>query len=182
MPELRVDRARARRVVRYQAGSLPMTAVPGSGGTEPEPDPYRYTDYWASGDYGYVRRGSANVVNQGVGDGYQTLPESIALPDVPDALALRLTIDIWEIFGFYNVWDRQEARLLINGDVWKDWWPYESQSVLPDDAAWPPPAGTATVQLRASYHPPDGVENWMDWRWSDVNILRYVIAIMTPNT
>lgn len=180
---LTVARGRPRRVVRYPGNVLAMTPTPDDGGGPgPEPDPYIRTDYWASGAYGYIRRGNELVINQGTGDGSQTLPESIALPAVADAHALQLYIEIREIFGFYNVWDRKEARILIDGVVWKDWWAYESVPVLAGHAAsWPPPGGVATVELRASFHPPDGAENPFDYRWTDVRILRYVITVSTPN-
>ncbi len=178
-----VHRGRARRVTRYPVGVLPMTAVPDSGpDTPPAPDPYIGTVYWAAGEYGYIRRGDFLVINQGTRDDFQNLPSEIYLPEVPNAHHLALYLDIFEIFGFYNVFERKEARILVEGVVWKDWFAYETTQVNAGNApSWPPPPGRATVDLRAVFHPPAGAPNQFDYRWNEVRLLRYEITIYTPN-
>jgi hypothetical protein len=169
---------RRTRIVRYP-GTVAMT--PYGGAAPPEPDPYLSTLYWAEGDYGYIRFGAEHVDNQ-AGEGYQTLPSHIALPAVPDAHELNLFIDIDEWPGFFNVWTRNEARLLIDGDLWMDWFTWPGRAIITGQpVSWPPPAGTVTVQLRAAYHPPDGTEDDSDYRWSEVDIRRYAITIWYPN-
>jgi hypothetical protein len=173
---------RRQRIVRYPGPALPMAAFIDGGGPGPGPDPYLPTTYWAEGDYGFIRHGDEHVVNQGVGGGQQTLPSYIALPAVPDAHELNLSIDIEEWFGFSNVWTFNEARILIDGDVWMDWFTWSGRMIIAGQpVSWPPPAGTVTIQLRAAYHPPTGTEDYLDYRWNDVDIRRYAITIWYPN-
>jgi len=173
-------RTRSRRMTRAGGPAVAMSQfVPPP--VEPEPDPYEHATYWASGNYGFERLGFYRVDPLTE----RTLPESITLPGGP-AEGLDLTVDFQDPWSM--TWTSRQARILIDGEVWQDWWDYElpnpsgqwvGNPLTADTAdSWPPPSGNAKVEVRVNYHanptrPPD----WDYYGW--VHVRRYAIGIST---
>jgi len=174
-----VGRRALSRCITHHAGAAAALSQLATS-TGPEPDPYAHTTYWASGHYGFERLGFFRV-DPGT---ELTLPESITLPGGP-AVALNLEVD------FQDPWDmvftQTDARILIEGEVWQDWWPWQVDSggqrilnaATPETAAsWPPPGGDTKVELRTTYHAnPTRPDGWDYFGW--VHVRRYAISITT---